>query len=232
MIKFEIKNRYTGAVQFEAEIDASADTPLAIKIGLSVRWAVSSDADLRGADLRDAYLGGANLRGANLVDADLRDANLGGANLGGANLVGADLRDAYLGGANLGGANLVGADLVGANLVGANLRGANLVGANLVGANLVGANLGDANLGGADLGQDQRATITPALIENLHWPIMITDRHIKIGGEVYTTEEWAAFTDKEICALDGSSARKFWGQWKVPLLAMARAHQSGVAGGE
>ena len=169
MIKFEIKNRYTGAVQFEAEIDASADTPLAIKIGLSVRWAVSSDANLRGADLRDA--------------------NLGDAYLGGANLRGADLGDAYL---------------VGANLVGANLRGANL-------------------------GQDQRATITPALIENLHWPIMITDRHIKIGCEVYTTEEWAAFTGKEICALDGSSARKFWGQWKVPLLAMARAHQSGVA---
>ena len=147
MIKFEIKSRYTGAVQFEAEIDASADTPLSVKIGLAVRWAVSSD--------------------ANLGDADLR-----GADLGGANLV-------------------------------------------------------DANLG-----QDQRATITPALIENLHWPIMITDRHIKIGCEVYTTEEWAAFTDKEICALDGSSARKFWDQWKVPLLAMARAHQSGVAGGE
>jgi len=28
--------------------------------------------------------------------------------------------------------------------------------------------------------------------------------------------------------MDGCSARRFWGQWKKPLLAMARAHQSKV----
>jgi uncharacterized protein YjbI with pentapeptide repeats len=83
----------------------------------------------------------ANLRGANLSGADLSDANLCGANLRGANLCGANLRGANLCGANLRGANLCGADLRGANLCGADLRGANLRGANLRDADLSDANL-------------------------------------------------------------------------------------------
>ena len=93
-MKFEIKNRYTGSVQFVAEIDCDESTGYSIKLGLAVKWGVKTKADLRGADLRGADLSGANLRGANLSDA-----NLSGANLSGANLRGADLRDANLSGA-------------------------------------------------------------------------------------------------------------------------------------
>ena len=73
-MKFEIKNRFTGAVQFNAEINAEKETSDSVKIGLAVKCAVNSGADLSGADLR----------GANLRDADLGDAYLGGADLGGA----------------------------------------------------------------------------------------------------------------------------------------------------
>jgi hypothetical protein len=121
--------------------------PTSIKLGLAVRAALKSGADLRGADLRGADLRGADLRGANL-----RSANLGGANLGGADLGSADLGSANLGGANLGSANLGSADLGSADLRGANLRGANLRSANLGGANLGSADLGSADLGSADLG--------------------------------------------------------------------------------
>ena len=81
MIKFAIHNRWTGAVQFEAEIDVDQDAGVGIKVGLAVKWARDNSADLRGADLR-----GADLRGAVLSDADLRDAVLRGADLRGADL--------------------------------------------------------------------------------------------------------------------------------------------------
>ena len=153
-IKFGVFNRYSGAVQFTAEISCADDALPSVKLGLAVQWAVKSGAYLRGANLGDANLGGANLRDANLGGAYLggaylRGANLGGANLSGAYLRGANLRDANLRDAYLGGANLRGANLGGANLSGANLRDANLGGAYLGGAYLRGANLGGAK--GAEL---------------------------------------------------------------------------------
>jgi len=146
IIKFDVLNRWTSAVQFTAEIQCSPDELPSIKLGLAVRWAALSGANLSGANLR-----GANLSGANLSGANLRDANLSGANLSGANLSDAYLSDAYLSGANLRDANLSGAYLSGANLSGANLRGANLSDAYLSGANLRDANLSGAYLSGANL---------------------------------------------------------------------------------
>jgi len=106
MIKFDVLNRWTGKVQFTAEIECDEHDISRFKVGLAVRWALKN-----GANLRDANLIGAYMRGANLSGADLRDANL----------IGADLRDA----------NLIGADLRGADLSGAGLRDANLSDANL-----------------------------------------------------------------------------------------------------
>ena len=88
-IKFDVRNRYTGVVQFTAEINCPADDLPSVKLGLAVQWAVKA-----GANLADAYLGGANLADANLADADLAGANLARANLAGANLAGANLADA------------------------------------------------------------------------------------------------------------------------------------------
>ncbi len=115
-IKFDIKNRWTGAVVFTADIEASGHTGMSIKLGLAVRSAVRVKADLSGADLSGAYLSGADLRGADLSGADLSGADLRGADLSGAYLSGADLSGAYLRGAYLSGADLRGADLSGAYL--------------------------------------------------------------------------------------------------------------------
>ena len=133
-MKFAIKNRWSGKVQFEATIKVKAADPDSLKTALAVKWAIQNGANLSGADLRGADLSGANLRGADLYGADLSGANLSGANLRVANLYGADLRVANLYGADLRGANLSGADLRGANLSGANLYSANLYSANLSGA--------------------------------------------------------------------------------------------------
>ncbi|MGB0854922.1 MAG: pentapeptide repeat-containing protein [Pikeienuella sp.] len=91
-MKFAVKNRFTGSVQFTAEIDCDDETAISVKLGMAVRWAIASDAylrdaDLRDADLRDADLRGAYLRGAYLRGADLRDADLRGAYLRGADLI-------------------------------------------------------------------------------------------------------------------------------------------------
>ena len=103
-MKFEVKNRFTGEVQFTAEIEAVDDASTSVKLGLAVKWAFKARANLDGA-----YLARANLAGAYLARANLAGANLDGANLDGANLAGANLARANLDGANLDGANLDGA---------------------------------------------------------------------------------------------------------------------------
>ena len=70
--KYEVRNRWTGAVQFTAEIIVTPDMLPSVKLGLAVKWARKNGADLSGADLSGAYLRGAYLRGADLRDADLR----------------------------------------------------------------------------------------------------------------------------------------------------------------
>ena len=104
--KFEVRNRWTGAVQFAAEISVTPDMLLSVKLGLAVKWARKNGADLSGAYLRGADLSGAYLRGADLSGADLRGADLSDANLSGADLIDADLRGADLSGADLSDADL------------------------------------------------------------------------------------------------------------------------------
>ena len=74
--KFEVRNRWTGAVQFAAEISVTPDMLLSVKLGLAVKWARKNGADLSGADLSGAYLRGADLSGAYLRGADLSGADL------------------------------------------------------------------------------------------------------------------------------------------------------------
>ena len=112
-MQFEIKNRFTGAVQFTAEIECAANAPLSFKLGLAVRMAVNRRADLSGAVLSGAVLRRADLSGAVLSGADLRCADLSGAVLSGAVLRCADLSGAVLSGADLRCADLSGAVLSG-----------------------------------------------------------------------------------------------------------------------
>lgn len=125
-IKFDVLNRFSGKVQFVAEINCDDTARMRVKMGLAIRWAFSSGAVLRDADLIGANLSGADLRRANLIDANLSRAYLSRADLGDANL-----NRAYLSRANLSGAYLSGANLSDAYLSDADLSRANLIGANL-----------------------------------------------------------------------------------------------------
>ena len=127
MMKFDIKNRFTGAINFTAEIDCDEDTSISIKLGLAVIWGIKNNANLSYANLSSANLSSADLRHANLSYADLRHASLRYADLRHASLSSADLRHASLSYADLRHASLRYANLSSANLSSADLRHANLI---------------------------------------------------------------------------------------------------------
>jgi len=189
MIKFNVTSRLSKSIAFTAEIDATDDTAMSVKLGLSVNWALENGANLSGANLSGANLSGVNLSRVNLSRADLFGANLSGANLSGANLSGV----------NLSGVNLSGANLSGANLFGANLSGANLSGANLSGVNLFGVNCANDFI---------------KLIQIETYPITYTDEVLQIGCERHKISEWREFDNRRIADMDGKSALKFWAKYK------------------
>ena len=217
MKRFEIKNRFTGKALFSLECGSlKLCVEAAVEAGANLFGADLRGADLRGADLRDAYLRDADLRGAYLRGAHLRSADLYGAYLYGANLFGADLRGAYLRGAYLSGADLSGADLRDADLRDADLRGAYLRGADLSGADLRGAD-----------GEKIKISKTPLQILTEVYDIIIFDSHMKIGCEFHSIKDWWKFSDKEIIAMDNSTAKKFWDAWRSPLMSICKANGRG-----
>ena len=85
-MKYDVLNRYSGDVQFTADIDCKDSDSHSVKITAAIHWAIENKANLSGANLRGANLSWANLSGANLSWANLSWANLSEANLSGANL--------------------------------------------------------------------------------------------------------------------------------------------------
>ena len=155
-IDFDVRHRFTGAVQFTARIKCQSDEPDAVKLRLAVTWALASGAALKGIKLYYANLSGADLRGIDMRGIDLRGVDLRGADLSGVdmsytNLHGVDMSYANLSGVDMSYANLSGSDMSQVNLTNAILRGASMAGANLSGVDLCGANMAGANLSGVDL---------------------------------------------------------------------------------
>ena len=122
-------------------------------------------------------------------------------------------------------ANLTGADLAGAYLTDANLTGAYLTGANLTDANLTGAYLARADLARADLARAklQDGIIInhpPIFVGNLTWPVLIFERHMRIGCQFHTHQEWADFTDEDWVRMGGKEALILKRECRDALLAL------------
>ena len=67
-------------------------------------------------------------------------------------------------------------------------------------ANLSEANLSGANLSGAKM-YGEIMTKSPIQISGLQWLITITEKHIQIGCEVHTADEWFSFDDSRIAKM-------------------------------
>jgi len=215
MSAIQIRHRHTDAVLFECEV------PAGLKSGLHMRHALEQASATR-ANLAGAYLARANLAGAYLAGAYLDGAYLARANLAGAYLAGANLAGANLAGAYLDGAYLARAYLAGANLAGANLARAYLARANLAGAYLDGAYLARANLAGATFGDGVTASRGVLQVLGLRWVVTVFDAHMLIGCQMHSLDDWAAFDDRQIAAMDGAHALRFWRQHKTTLLALGQ----------
>ena len=68
------------------------------------------------------------------------------------------------------------------------------------------------------------ARVSPIHIQALTWPVTIADTQMVIGCQAHTLAEWDAFGDREIIAMDGREALRFWQAHKVLLLGLARAN--------
>lgn len=145
--------------------------------------------------------------GVRLDFADLRRANLVGASLDGASL-----RGACMAGANLMGANVSEAVLDGADLSGAGLQNTCLCYSSLRGCVFIDALFGATDIAGAAIDRCMFSTLSalhlpfrdtgsmqgcayidpdgvhcpfsrpPLVIGGLAWPVVVMDRHVKIGG--------------------------------------------------
>ena len=112
-MKFEIKQRFTGAVLFSLECEG---------FKVCVEAAVKAKTNMSHSNLRNSDLSGADLSGADLSYSDLRGSDLSGADLSGAYLRNSNLRNS-----DLSGADLSYSDLSYSNLRGADLRGSAIV---------------------------------------------------------------------------------------------------------
>ena len=99
--------------------------------------------------------------------------------------------------------NLSNADLYGANLYGADLSNADLSGANLIDADLSNADLSRANLSGANLGCANLSYAKGIMTFQANRHIAIAFKynnvkHLKIGCETLTINEWLGDKGKEL----------------------------------
>lgn len=99
-MKFQIKNRWSGEVVFECDLDTESES-YRVRLGLAVKKAIESGAILSGADLSGADLSWMNLSGEDLSWTNLSETNLSGTNLSGTNLSETDLSGTNLSVANL-----------------------------------------------------------------------------------------------------------------------------------
>lgn len=85
-----------------------------------------------------------------------------------------------------------------------------------------------ANLAGAKISEDITIARAPLQILGLSCPVLIFDQHMKIGCELHSIAEWAAFDNERIARMDGVIARRFWDQHKAAILALAASDGRGV----
>ncbi len=86
---------------------------------------------------------------------------------------------------------------------------------------------GDARVSG-DAQVSGDAWVSPVHIQGLPYPITISDRQIRIGCQVHTTEEWSGFDPRDIARMDGCTGAKFWKAYKSLILSIAAKHQKPI----
>lgn len=78
-----------------------------------------------------------------------------------------------------------------------------------------------------DMKINTHASVTPIHIIGLAYPITITDHHATIGCQTRTFDEWRTITPKQLRAIDGERAVRFWRQWRDTLNNIVNSRKIG-----
>jgi hypothetical protein len=60
-------------------------------------------------------------------------------------------------------------------------------------------------------------------LSGLRWRVTITDTQMSIGCQSHKLDSWWAFDDRQIAAMDGKYALKFWREHKAALQGICAA---------
>ncbi len=148
----------------------------------------------------------ADLRHANLANAELDDALMRGARLDGTNLTGANLSEAQLDGASFTDATLHAACLCLSSLVNCGFEGASFGATDITGCvmrqcrfstlstftlNFIDAAIIEDCRYHGDNGAICSFSKPPVVVQGLPLPVIFLDRHLKIGSQTGTWQEWS-----------------------------------------
>jgi len=67
----------------------------------------------------------------------------------------------------------------------------------------------------------------PIQIASPEYYIFIYDKHIKIGCEFHTINDWFSFDHGKIIKMDGERSLSFWKKWKKVLQEICKAEKRG-----
>lgn len=165
--------------------------------------------DLRDVELRLAIFHGVNLEGVDLQNVDLQCTVFSNVNLQGANLQGANVTHASIARSDLSRACLTNADLRAVYLSWTNLGDVQVNGADFRNTNFVECSVENVDFRGAKLLSDDLVT-TNVIFRQEFYLIICHDNLMKIGCQVATFDEWAAFSKNDIFEMHGDDATYFW----------------------
>lgn len=191
-------------------------------------------------------LDGADMRRANLINAALDGARLRGARFDGANLMGANLSEADLSGTNFRDAGLQNACLCFSTMNDCAFTGASFGGTDIAGAHIAHGlfdtlsaftlNFRDAaQLSGCRFKNPDETLCLfsrpPVVLAGLQYPVILMDRHIKIGAMALSHDDWRRYANdnRPHRRLDEGSLHAFIGLYGHTIDALIRAARPGEA---
>jgi hypothetical protein len=123
-------------------------------------------------------------------------------------------------------ADLSGTDLNGADLSSVDLSRADLSCVELTSANLRGADLSGADLSAVDLMNCTGDGKTVCSMQVTPYTIVVYEDFIQIGCQRHRAADWASFGDREIVAMGGQRALRWWRAHKSLVFAFQIANKS------
>jgi hypothetical protein len=193
MEKFDVLNRWTGKVQFTAEIETTPDMARGWKLRLAVAWALANSmpvksAMLDGADFTDYICpSGSRFDGSSFVDSSFDGSSFVGSSFVGSSFVGSSFVGSSFDDSSFDGSSFVGSSFDGSSFVGSSFVGSSFDGSSFVGSSFVGSSFDDSSFDGeCDAKADFIEVISRARLEI---PAMVKAlREGRVNGSTYEGE--------------------------------------------